>query len=169
MSTKYARLYEYLDFENHDSIELRFSRIEEIIGSKLPDSAYKYPAWWYPSDTHTWANGWRDRGWRVSTKIGKSSVIFSRINKRSFWWVSHGSSFNRELDGGYIWCPVVRDEDVQRPTWINVSKVRKGDLVVSYAKGLVRAVGVAITDCFEAPVPEGHGSWNGTGWQVDID
>lgn len=106
----------------------------------------------------------------ASSSVGESCAKYKNsIRKRSFWWVSHGSSFSRELDGGYIWCPVVRDEDVQRPTWINVSKVRKGDLVVSYAKGLVRAVGVAITDCFEAPVPEGHGSWNGTGWQVDID
>lgn len=88
---------------------------------------------------------------------------------KSFWWVSHGTSFREELAAGYIWCPQVTATDIQRPTWLNVSKVRKGDVIFSYAQQSIKAIGVAQSNCYEANVPAGHRSWSGKGWQVEID
>lgn len=84
------------------------------------------------------------------------------------WWVSHSQSFNREVGGGYIWCPQVLDGDKKRVSWLNVSEVQPGDRIFSYAKQKIQAIGTAQTAAYDAPPSEGHSSWSGMGWKVDV-
>lgn len=49
-----------------DYIELTFEQIEAIIGQKLSVSAYKYPAYWYPSETHTITLSWINVGYEMN-------------------------------------------------------------------------------------------------------
>ncbi|MCH1993537.1 HNH endonuclease [Achromobacter xylosoxidans] len=87
----------------------------------------------------------------------------------SYWWVSHNQMHRRELSGGYIWCPQTKKGGGARETWTNVSRVRRGDIVFSYAKTRLQAVGVALGDAQEASAPsEAYHSWNDAGWRVAI-
>lgn len=88
----------------------------------------------------------------------------------SFWWVNHSKSYKKELSGGYIWCPQVHAGDVQRVPWLNVAKVRPGDVIFSYAEQHVRAVGVARTHAFTTAAKPGYAEmgWGQEGWEVSI-
>lgn len=89
-------------------------------------------------------------------------------NAPVYWWVSHNQMHRMELAGGYIWCPQTKKNGGTRETWTNVSRVRKGDIVFSYARKKIQAVGVAIEDAADASAPTGYSSWNDQGWRVAI-
>lgn len=88
----------------------------------------------------------------------------------NFWWVNHGTSYKRELGDGYIWCPQVGPEDRHRESWVNVSRVRAGDVIFSYAKQHLHAVGIAQSNAFDAPPREGYAAngWSKDGWEVSV-
>ncbi|WP_312431383.1 HNH endonuclease [Achromobacter sp.] len=88
----------------------------------------------------------------------------------NFWWVNHSKSYRAELAGGYIWCPQVHPGDVQRTPWLNVAKVLPGDMIISYAKQHVRAVGIATTAAFDSPPKPGYAEngWKDLGWEVTV-
>ncbi len=71
-SYKYQDLQNFFSKSNESYLKLTFQEIESIIGFKLPESAYKYEAYWYPSETHTICKSWTENGWKViSVKIGE--------------------------------------------------------------------------------------------------
>lgn len=88
----------------------------------------------------------------------------------NFWWVNHSKSYKVELEGGYIWCPQVHPGDVQRIPWLNVAKVRPGDVIISYAKQHVRAVGIALTSAVDSDPKPGYAEngWSALGWEVSV-
>ena len=47
---KFIALTAYLEKCGKDEIKMSFSEIERIIGFRLPDSAYAYPAQWSNSE-----------------------------------------------------------------------------------------------------------------------
>jgi len=71
------------EFENR--VEVRFSRIEQIIKASLPISARKHRAWWANERSggrHAQANAWVSIGWRVfSVDLKSETVIFSRLEQ----------------------------------------------------------------------------------------
>jgi len=82
--TKYSALSQHLSALSANSASLTFSEIEEIIGDKLPSSAFKHHAWWAnESDgTHTWAHLWQAAGWlRDSVDFEQRIVTFRRANE----------------------------------------------------------------------------------------
>lgn len=66
---KYIDLVDYLKRETRDDFYLELEEIEKIIGQPLPKSAYNYPAYWYPSDTHYSANLIAECGFRISPDL----------------------------------------------------------------------------------------------------
>ena len=66
---KYIDLVDYLKKETRDDFYLELEEIEKIIGQPLPKSAYNYPAYWFPSDTHYSANLIAECGFRISTDL----------------------------------------------------------------------------------------------------
>ncbi len=85
-----------------------------------------------------------------------------------YWWVSHNKMHRHEIEGGYIWCPQTTSNGATRETWTNVSRVCKGDIVFSYARQKIQAVGVATDNAAEALALDGYSSWNDQGWRVPI-
>jgi len=70
--TKYTPLYEYLAAQPLKNRELTLSltQIEQLLGSSLPASAYKYREWWqneYRQSRHVQARAWLKAGWKVDT------------------------------------------------------------------------------------------------------
>ncbi len=79
--SKYSKLRDYLLNIPENRITITFTEIENILESKLPDSARTCREWWGNDTHHTQArNGWLAAGWRViSVDFGKETVEFSRI------------------------------------------------------------------------------------------
>ncbi len=61
---KYGKLYGYLKRKDLDKIEMSLVKIEEVLGDKLPKSAYSYQTWW-ANGGHHHALTWLDAGYRV--------------------------------------------------------------------------------------------------------
>ncbi|WP_207799729.1 HNH endonuclease [Candidatus Cryosericum hinesii] len=91
----------------------------------------------------------------------------------SYWWVNHRQTFVAELNGGYIWSPKKNANGATNETYDNLTRVRAGDVVFSYAQGVIKAVGVAIGDHREQEKPSEYGragdAWARNGWLVPIE
>lgn len=90
----------------------------------------------------------------------------------AFWWVNHTQTFRQEVEGGYIWSPKANKDSSRNQTYINLTEVRPGDVVFSYASQHIRAVGIAEEVCSETSKPESFGKsgeqWASAGWLVPI-
>jgi hypothetical protein len=57
--------------------------------------------------------------------------------------------------------------------YTNMTLVDPGDVVLSYADGLIKAIGIAVTTAYESPKPPEFGSagtvWADLGWRVDVE
>ncbi|WP_139490159.1 DUF7662 domain-containing protein [Brevibacillus dissolubilis] len=74
--SKYDPMQRYLNSEV--KITLTYSEIENILGFKLPESAYKHREWW-ANGSHSHSNMWIGAGWKVdSVELGEH-IIFKRL------------------------------------------------------------------------------------------
>ncbi|HGY1013645.1 TPA: HNH endonuclease [Aeromonas salmonicida subsp. smithia] len=91
----------------------------------------------------------------------------------AFWWVNHKQTYSAEVGGGYIWSPKANRNGSKNQTYINLTLTRPGDIVISYAGGLIKAIGLVSAPCSEKSKPSEFGSagdaWSDTGWEVRID
>ena len=81
MIGKYSALKEFLKQHREKKIVLTLNQIEIIINSKLPKSAYSYPAWWSDPSTHPQVRNWSDIGWKVEIHSEKSKIAWVRFRK----------------------------------------------------------------------------------------
>lgn len=90
-----------------------------------------------------------------------------------YWWVNHKQTWKAELEGGYIWSPKKNKNGARNQTYINLTLVRPGDMVVSYAGAKVCAIGVATASFREQPKPQHFGqvgaNWADVGWLVPVE
>jgi hypothetical protein len=88
-----------------------------------------------------------------------------------YWWVNHKQTFKHEFSGGYIWSPKTRRGGTLNPFYETMREVAPGDIVFSYAGGVIRGFGIAQTHCYTSPRPDEFGHigqvWNEIGWRVD--
>lgn len=78
--SKYHDLFVFLDGKIDDTVQLSFEKIEFLISSKLPQSAYQYQAWWANGEnSHAHANTWQDAGYKVDEVHFGDYVVFRRI------------------------------------------------------------------------------------------
>ncbi|MDO9537550.1 MAG: hypothetical protein Q7J68_04445 [Thermoplasmata archaeon] len=76
-SGKYTPLEQYLSKSEKETLELEFSKIEAILGFKLPESAYKHGAWW-SNGGHKHSNSWLNAGYVVMKYKFGDYVLFKR-------------------------------------------------------------------------------------------
>jgi hypothetical protein len=78
--SKYETLPQFLRQVGGAAHRMSFSEIEDVLGFKLPKSAYKHEAWWSNNDTgHSHARAWLKFGWRTETvDLTKRKVTFRR-------------------------------------------------------------------------------------------
>lgn len=87
----------------------------------------------------------------------------------AFWWVSQNKTFIQEREGGYLWAPKIGANGAVFAHWSNMTLVQPGDIIFSYARQAVGAVGVASTAAYDAPKPADFvGDWNTDGRRVDV-
>lgn len=90
-----------------------------------------------------------------------------------FWWVNQNQTFEEEATGGFMWSPKTNKDGSKSPYYDNMRNIRRGDIVFSYVKTSLKAVGVALGPAYESQKPQSFGSkgsnWLATGWRVDVD
>ena len=82
--SKYEPLSKFLRRRNDDAWQAQFSDVEAVLGFPLPDSAYRYPAWWANQNGggHSQTAGWQDAGWRTADlDLANKTVRFERLSK----------------------------------------------------------------------------------------
>ncbi len=93
----YAKLADVLDARTGSSWKVSFPELERLIGSKLPPSAFKYPAWWSNNPSNNaMTKIWLKAGWRTEqVDIPGQSVVFRRaaIAERTGAPILAGSGF----------------------------------------------------------------------------
>ena len=78
--SKYAPLTGYLSSSGLDYIPMKFAEVEEVIGDKLPRSAFKYRPWWSnnPSN-HVNAYSWLSAGYKTTdVDMAKCKLAFRK-------------------------------------------------------------------------------------------
>ena len=77
---KYDPLKHFLETAGEAVVELSFTKVEDIIGSKLPASARKHPAWWSNNPTnHVNAQAWLAAGYLSGqVDLAAERLVFSR-------------------------------------------------------------------------------------------
>ena len=84
-SWKFRALEDFFNKSNTTPITLKFSDMENILGFKLCNSAYKHPAYWYQIRKGTISNCWSNQNYEIQKlDIEKNKVTFRKvINKLS--------------------------------------------------------------------------------------
>jgi len=89
-----------------------------------------------------------------------------------YWWVNQNQTFEHEFNGGYLWSPKENQNGARNPFYETMREVAPGDLVLSFFKQHIVAVGIARSSCYENPKPDEFGeiggNWNRIGWRVDV-
>ncbi|HEX7999582.1 MAG TPA: HNH endonuclease [Pyrinomonadaceae bacterium] len=89
----------------------------------------------------------------------------------AYWWVAQNRTYKHEISNGYLWSPL--PNDFGNPFhWANMGEVRVGDVILSYVKQQIYAIGVATSTAYESirPFRRGPGiGWKEEGWRVDVN
>jgi hypothetical protein len=84
---KYDGLEGHLEFRAAFTglVKLSFARIDGLMGSSLPMSAFKDIAWWSNKSTSAHAKAWLDAGWEVQEiNLKEGSVTFKKVRDVAF-------------------------------------------------------------------------------------
>jgi hypothetical protein len=85
--SKYGGLTGHLKFRGAFTrvVRLSFARIDGLIGSNLPMSAYRNKKWWRNSPSSAHARAWLDAGWEVQeVNLKEGFVVFRKVRRVPF-------------------------------------------------------------------------------------
>ena len=90
----------------------------------------------------------------------------------AFWWVNHKKTRDHEVRGGYLWSPYRNTNGAFNQFYENMTHVRPGDVVFSFAHGQIGHVGQVIETAYSSPKPTEFGkagdAWANEGWLVNV-
>ena len=90
----------------------------------------------------------------------------------NYWWVNHRQTFKQEFGGGYMWSPKTNKNGGKSHFYDNMTRVKAGDIVYSFAYGQIQAVGVVMSGASSYRKPEEFGktgdNWENEGWYVPV-
>jgi hypothetical protein len=138
--SKYGGLAAHLRFRGAFTrlVKLSFARIDGLIGSNLPMSAYRDEAWWSNSPLNAHAKAWLDAGWEVQeVNLKEGHVMFKKVRDVPFKRRSRKSEIKKPFT------PVpVRSSKPSAPSKTKVSKlyarIRNLERQRTSARGQVR-------------------------------
>jgi hypothetical protein len=85
--SKYGGLTGHLKFRGSFTsvVKLSFARIDGLIGSNLPMTAYREEAWWSNCASSAHTRGWLDAGWEVQeVNLKEGYVVFKKVREVPF-------------------------------------------------------------------------------------
>ena len=79
---KYDPLNRHLRTQRLAEVPMTFSQIEQLIGTKLPPSAYRHRPWWAnESSNHVHAKAWLDAGYQTEqVDMQSKKLVFKRTH-----------------------------------------------------------------------------------------
>jgi len=81
LSKKYMKLTKFLKEQDSNDIVMKFSFIEDVLGFKLPPSAYIRASDWANTLSHSMARSWMGAGYVVDRiDFDEHTVRFKRMN-----------------------------------------------------------------------------------------
>jgi len=90
-----------------------------------------------------------------------------------FWWVNHNKTYAHEVGDGFLWSPKTSRGGVFNQTYENMRLAMPGDIVISFAGSMVRAVGVVKSPATDLEKPLVFGSvgeyWDRDGWFLSVE
>ncbi|HEJ7038088.1 TPA: HNH endonuclease [Serratia marcescens] len=93
-------------------------------------------------------------------------------NEQQFFWVNHKKTEKVEISEGFIWAPKTKVNGHKNQTYLNLTEVRPGDLIFSYANLKLGAVGKALSSAYDFEKPDefrdSDGVWLRDGWRIDV-
>lgn len=93
-------------------------------------------------------------------------------NEQQFFWVNHKKTEKVEISEGFIWAPKTKVNGHKNQTYLNLTKVRPGDVIFSYANLKLGAVGKALSSAYDFEKPDefrdSDGVWLRDGWRIDV-
>ncbi|HLY04146.1 MAG TPA: hypothetical protein VKR31_00205 [Rhizomicrobium sp.] len=83
---KYDALGPFLKGQSTGEVPVTFSEVENVIGEKLPRSAYVHRPWWSNNPSNSaMTRVWLDAGFRTErVDMAGQKLVFRRIHERSF-------------------------------------------------------------------------------------
>jgi putative restriction endonuclease len=89
-----------------------------------------------------------------------------------YWWVNQNQTFAHETKGGYLWSPKRKQNNSLNPFYEFMREVAPDDIIFSFADTLIKTIGIARSNAYEAPKPLEFGQagayWDQIGWRVDV-
>jgi HNH endonuclease len=89
-----------------------------------------------------------------------------------YWWVNQNQTYRHEVRGGYLWSPKRKADGGRNPFYDFMREAAPGDVVLSFAETLIKAIGFVASHAYEAPKPLEFGQagahWETVGWRVDV-
>ena len=100
------------------------------------------------------------------------SLYFKPLSNMSFWWVNHKQTAAKEIGEGYIWSPKANKGGSRNEAYLNLKRVRPGEMIFSYANQTIGAIGIIESEAEDEPKPLSFGAagarWDAEGWMVKV-
>lgn len=87
------------------------------------------------------------------------------------FWITQNKTFEQEAEGGFLWAPLLDRSGKQRRMHVILGEMKPGDLILSYVRRHIVAIGFVLADPVHAPKPadfDPHGRWQRDGWLVRV-
>jgi hypothetical protein len=89
----------------------------------------------------------------------------------AYWWVNQGQTAEFEVEGDFLWSPKESRGGANNQHYTNMTLLNPGDIVFSYSKKMIRAIGVVQERARTSPKPDfrlAGSNWSETGWLVTV-
>lgn len=106
-------------------------------------------------------------GQRVSEESARALV-----QGRRAWWVNQNQTYADEVSGNFLWSPKRNRNGARNQFYENMTLVSAGDLVFSFCRTQIRAIGVATGPAESSRKPKfasGGEAWSEDGWIVPVE
>ena len=87
LQSKYSGIASYLKFRGSftNTVKLSLARIDGLIGTNLPMTAYREKRWWSNSSSSVHSKSWLDAGWEVQeVNLRGGFVVFKKVREVRF-------------------------------------------------------------------------------------
>jgi hypothetical protein len=87
------------------------------------------------------------------------------------WWVNQNQTHHLEVLGNFLWSPKKTKTGASLRYYTNMTKVQPGDIVFSYYKQAIRAVGIVSSAAVSMGRPSEDSKWDvwdSDGWYVEV-
>jgi putative restriction endonuclease len=89
-----------------------------------------------------------------------------------YWWVNQNKTYEQEVGGGYLWSPKRKSDGSRNHFYDVMREVSPGDIVFSFRRKKIPAIGVATGYARDSAKPTEFGSagatWADFGWKVPV-